>query len=264
MLLRVFHRRWLLTTVLVLAAIGVMVRLGIWQLDRLEARRAFNTRVQAQLDAPRLDLNQSSLDFDLTEMEYRSVTVRGSYDHRQEVALRNQAWEHRLGVHLITPLRIDGSDRAILIDRGWIPLEDFESGNWEQFEEPGLVEINGVIRASQTRPDIGGRTDPPLEPGQDRLIAWNLMNVDRIDQQISHSLLPVYIQQAPDPDRAGLPYRTQPDLDLSEGPHLGYAGQWFLFALVLAVGYPAYIRRQDDASGSLPEPESDMQIMASH
>ncbi len=48
----------------------------------------------------------------------------------------------------------------------------------------------------------------------------------------------------------GLPIPQVVELDLSEGPHLGYAGQWFLFAAILAVGYPFYVRRQEIARKS--------------
>jgi hypothetical protein len=53
---RLFSRRWILATLLVIAAAAVMVRLGIWQLDRLDLRRAFNARVQAQMSQPQLVL----------------------------------------------------------------------------------------------------------------------------------------------------------------------------------------------------------------
>jgi len=54
----------------------------------------------------------------------------------------------------------------------------------------------------------------------------------------------VYIQQAPDSAWTEMPYRSEPNLTLSEGPHLGYAVQWFSFALILLVGYPIYVRRE--------------------
>ena len=46
-----FSRQWLKTTILVIAAVLVMIRLGFWQLDRLAQRRAFSERVEAQLAA---------------------------------------------------------------------------------------------------------------------------------------------------------------------------------------------------------------------
>jgi surfeit locus 1 family protein len=239
-----FSRRWFLTTLLVLVGMGVLARLGIWQLDRLDQRRAFNARVQAQIDQPPLDLDAKGLNADLTNMEYRQVVVTGEYDHSQEIAIRNQYWGNEWGVHLVTPLKIDGTEQAVLVDRGWIPAADFESGDWSRFAEPGIVTVSGVIRASRDRADFGFRRDPEPAPGE-TLRAWNFINVPGISQQVSLSLLPVYIQQAPDPTWTGMPYRAQPELELTEGPHLGYAIQWFTFAALLGLGYPFFIQRQE-------------------
>lgn len=245
MLFRMFSRKWILTTLLVVAAVAVMVRLGMWQLDRLEERRAFNARVLAQVDQPPLELSGPGLQADLYNMEYRETVVTGEYDHSQEVALRNQAMNGQWGVHLITPLRIAGSDQAVLVDRGWIPAEDYTSGNWGKYAEPGQVEVRGVIRRPQTRPEIGRRSDAIPTPGEGRLAAWNFVNVSGIGQQIPYPLLPVYVQQAPDPSGPEYPIRTQPELQLSEGSHMGYAIQWFLFAAILGLGYPFFIRHQE-------------------
>jgi surfeit locus 1 family protein len=241
-----FNRRWLLATILVVIAVSVMVRLGIWQLDRLQQRRAFNERVLVQIEQPRLDLNSETLNPDLTDMEYRSVVVLGQYDHSQEVALRNQIWGNHYGVHLLTPLRILGSDQGVLVNRGWVPAGDYtyENEHWKEYQENGIVEVRGVIRESQSQPDYGSRADPTLAP-EERLTALYFANVERIDEQTPYSLLPVYIQQGPDPAWSDMPIRSEPDLDLSEGRHLGYAFQWFTFAVLLGIGYPLFIRRQE-------------------
>jgi len=243
-LLRAFHRRWILTTLLVVTGIAVMARLGVWQLDRLDQRRAFNIRVLAQISRPELSLTGETLNSDLVNMEYRPVIVRGEYDFSSQVALRNQAWEGRWGVHLLTPLHIQETDSYVLVDRGWIPGEDYLAGDWSEYDEPGIQEVRGVIRAPQSKPDIGKRRDPTPMPGE-RIMAWNLANVQAISQQVPHPLLPIYIQQAPDPTWKRLPARSQPELDLTEGPHLGYALQWFAFAGLLGLGYPLYIRREE-------------------
>jgi surfeit locus 1 family protein len=240
---KIFSRQWFLTTLLVVAAMAVMARLGIWQLDRLEGRRAFNTRVKAQQALPPLQLNPESISADLAVMEYREVVVTGEYEHSQEVALRNQAWQAQAGVHLLSPLVIEGSDQAVMVDRGWIPLEDFASGQWEQYAEPGVVEVRGLVRLSQDEPAVGGRQDTLPEPGE-RLEAWNFANLEAMKDQITSPILMVYIQQAPDESWTSLPYRSQPDFDLTEGPHMGYAVQWFTFATILGIGYPFFIRRE--------------------
>jgi surfeit locus 1 family protein len=105
--------------------------------------------------------------------------------------------------------------------------------------------VRGVIRLSQSKAELGRRTDPTPSPGEGLLKTWNFVNIPRLSEQVSSSLLPVYIQQVPDPAWSSLPYRTQPELDLSEGPHLGYAFQWFIFAAILGIGYPFFIRRQE-------------------
>lgn len=244
MLTTLFSRHWRVATILVIIAIGVQVRLAVWQLDRLQERRVFNARVQDQLDQPPLTLEAHTPIGDLDTMEYRSVVVRGEFDPTQEVALRGQSWNGQLGARLLTPLRIAGSDRAVLVDRGWIPYEETENGHWPQYAQPGAVAVRGRIRASRQSTGLGFRTDPTPVPGE-RLTAWNQVNVAAIGAQLPYPLLPIYIQQAPDldPDTV-LPYAGLSPLDLSEGSHLGYAGQWFMFAIVFAVGYPLFVRHQ--------------------
>lgn len=248
---RMVSRRWLLATVLVLAGVALCVRLGIWQLDRLEQRRAFNARVQAQMDKPPLSLSSSTLEDDLYNMEYRPVTVIGTYDFNQEIAIINQSYGNEWGVHLLTPLIISGTDQAILVDRGWIPHQDYLSGDWSKFTEPGKVVVEGVLRRPQSKAEIGGRIDPTPAPGEARRTAWNFVNIEQIGKQISHPLLGAYIQQAPNPAWTGLPYRTQPEVEITEGPHMGYALQWFSFATLLGVGYPFFIRRQESRTAQI-------------
>lgn len=246
--LRMFSKRWLPTTILVILGVALNIRLGIWQLDRLEQRRAFNARVLAQINQPLLVLQGDALTLALANMEYRQVEVTGEYDLSHEVALRNQAWGNRLGVHLLTPLRIAGSDLAVIVDRGWVPLEGSDYQSWAEYPEPGEVTVRGVIRASQSKPDYGKRSDPVPAPGEPPLKTWYFANIEGISNQVPYSLLPIYVQEAPDPARNDLPYRTQPDLDLTEGPHQSYAIQWFTFAAILGAGYPYFIRRQEQKS----------------
>jgi len=51
-----------------------------------------------------------------------------------------------------------------------------------------------------------------------------------------------------------LPYRSAPDLELTEGPHMGYAIQWFTFAVLLLGGYPVFVNREE--SRALPSKNS--------
>ncbi len=255
---RFWTARWILTTLLVIAGVGVLVRLGIWQLDRLAQRRAFNARVIVQEQASELNLNQSLVQrAGLFDMEYRRVTVQGEYDFNQEILLRNQELDGKLGFHLLTPLRIADSDQSILIDRGWIPYDQAAPELRVKYEEPGVVTVSGVIRRPQTSPDFGGVADPTLAPGETRLDAWNIVNLERIQQQTTLALLTVYIVQAPDAGWTGLPARQLVVPEISEGPHFGYAMQWFTFAAILGLGYPFFVRRQL-RQNARPDPATDV------
>ena len=244
---RLFSRRWILTTLLVIAGAAVLARLGVWQLDRLAQRRLFNARVQAQTAQPQLQLTGDALSADLVNMEYRSVVVRGQYDFSRQVALRNQAWDNQGGVQLLTPLKIEGTNTYVLVERGWVPGIESTPADWRQYDEPGSVEVRGIIRRSQSKPDFGRRLDPLPAPGSSPLELWYFANVEGIAAQLPYTLLPVYVQQAPNPAWTSLPYRSLPVLDLTEGPHMSYALQWFSFSALLLVGYPFYVRKRERA-----------------
>ena len=97
--------------------------------------------------------------------------------------------------------------------------------------------IRGVVRASRATADLSGATDPPLQPGQSRLDTWIFPNIPRLQGQVTHPLLPIYIQLAPVAGDSEPPIASQPDLEFGEGPHQGYAIQWFSFAVILIIGY---------------------------
>lgn len=241
---KMFNRAWLFTTLLVFAGTALCIRLGIWQLDRLEQRRAFNAQVESMRAAEMLDLNQN-LPTEISAMEWRSMTVSGEYDFENQVALRNQYNGDQYGYHLITPLVFQGG--AVLVDRGWIPADGNTTPDpsaWSQYDEVGSVTITGQIRLGQDKPAIGGVADAELSLGQTRLDVWNNLNVERISGQIPYPLLPVYIQPNEDGNKSEPPIKFQPIVELTEGSHFGYALQWFAFATILFIGYPFYLRKQ--------------------
>lgn len=241
-LLKMFHRKWLLTTLLVLLGTALCVRLGIWQLDRLESRRAFNAQVESMRALPPLDLNQEGTD-SITEMEWRSVKVAGEYDFENQIALRNQYSGDQYGYHLWTPLLFGG--KAVLVDRGWIPADGNSTpSDWHKYDEPGVVNLLGQIRLGQTKPTLGGVPDV-LPENAARLEVWNNGDVERITEQLPYPALPVYIQPNPDALDVEPPIPFQPTIELTEGPHFGYALQWFTFAAILFIGYPFYLRKQE-------------------
>lgn len=239
----IFSRQWLLATALVLAGGALCVRLGIWQLDRLEQRRAFNAHVEAMWAAEPLTLTGQTTE-DLTTMEYRAVTVSGMYDFENQVALRNRYFRNEYGYHMLTPLLLDDG-AAVLVDRGWIPADGNDlPADWRKYDETGPVMILGQIRLGQAKPDMGGVPDAPLALGQTRLDFWNIVNLERIRKQVPYPMLDVFVQPEVDLQDIEPPVPSQPEIELTEGSHFGYALQWFTYAIILVFGYPFFVRKQ--------------------
>lgn len=239
-----FSRKWILTTLFVFAGTALCVRLGIWQLDRLHQRRADNAHYEMARALPPLELT-GAVSEDLTAQEYRDVTARGTYDFEHQVALRNQGLDGVLGYHLLTPLILsDGS--AILVERGFIPAEgNAAPADWRKYDEPGEVAVSGILHLGQTEPGFWAASDPPPVVGQ-TLDFWVIVNIPRIQLQVPYRLLPVFLQPNMDPADTTPPIAYQVQYEVTEGPHLGYAGQWFTFAALLFFGYPLfYLPRQD-------------------
>ena len=252
-----FSRRWLFTTLLVFLGTALCIRLGIWQLDRLEQRRAFNAQVETMRSMPELDFGSAKTD-GIEKMEWRAVTISGVYDFENQVAVRNQYFRNQYGYHLLTPLRFDQAQRelsgpstgsgqapiAVLVDRGWIPADGNASpADWRKYDEPGVVTVTGQIRIGQGKPAFGGVEDALPADGSP-LWVWNNNDIGKITLQMLYPILPVYVQPDIDPQDEVPPIPYQPTMELTEGSHFGYALQWFTFATILFAGYPFFLRKQ--------------------
>ena len=242
LLRRMFSGRWWFATLLVFASTLVLGRLGIWQLDRLEQRRAFNAQVESARSQSMLDLNREQPK-NISTMEWRAVQFVGEYDFANQVAIRNQYQRDQYGYHLLTPLLSD--ETAVLVDRGWIPADGNSTpADWRKYDEAGEVKVTGQIRLGHGKPGVGGVADALPVDGTS-LEMWNNADVEHIAGQLPYPILPVYIQANSESADNEPPIPFQPEIELTEGPHFGYALQWFTFAAILFLGYPFFLRRQE-------------------
>jgi surfeit locus 1 family protein len=235
-----FNRQWWWVTLLVIAGVLLMGRLGIWQLDRLEERRAANAELLQQLGQPPFELTGALPGVEPAAYNDREAWARGEFDEARQMALLVQNWQGQAGIKLIAPLILaDGT--AVLVDRGWIPNRLADPPAWTAFAEPGTVIITGTIQLSQEISRGAAITPDPARFQQE----WYRIDIPAIAAQLPYDLLPFYLAQAPSPEaKEALPYRVERVIDLSEGSHLGYALQWFTFSIMLAVGYIFFVRRQ--------------------
>jgi surfeit locus 1 family protein len=212
-----------------LAAAG-FVRLGFWQLHRLGERRANNRAVLAARTAPTVALSGSVLGSADSLLE-RRVTARGRYDLEHDIVLRGGALQGVPGVQVATPLRLAGSDTAVLVERGFVPTPDAVTIDPRTLAEPGDVQVTGLARLLQPG---GGK---PLQ--RDGKTTWARLDLAALRDSLPYPLLSISIRQTPDPSLPSFPRRLDPPA-IDEGPHLSYAVQWFLFA-GLAVAFAFFV-----------------------
>jgi len=229
--------RWLITALVVGLLAAVFVRLGFWQLDRLEERRQQNLIGEERVAAAPVDLASllEDVDGDLASTEYRRVSVEGVFDVAEEVLIRSQVELGQAGFHVITPISSD-EHWSVLVNRGWVPLS-MDQPPVAAGAPPGEVEVEGWIHLSQTKPALGPE-DPPGE-----LSVFNRVDIDRIAEQTAYPLAPVYmVLVGEESDDLPIPVDL-PDFE-EQGPHLAYAIQWFGFAVVGLVGFFFLLRRK--------------------
>lgn len=232
--------KWIAGHLIALLAVVVFVNMGLWQIRRLHEKQAFNV-----LSTSRATASPQSLDDVLGEygpdpdtLELRAVTVAGEYVTSEEVVLLARSYEGISGHHVLTPLDL-GDGRAVIVDRGWVPIDIDTPGREEAAPPGGVVEVRGVLRKTEVRGSFG-----PVDPVDGHLSQIARVDIDRLDRQTGGDLVPVYLQlTAQVPAQPGDLPAIVPLPEPSEGPHRGYAVQWFLFTAVVLVGYPILLRR---------------------
>ncbi len=240
---------WILSHIFVLACVIAFVSLGLWQLRRLDERKSYNAEVAAaealppELVTTLLPDGAASTAEQVDAVVYRTVQVTGTYAVDQQVLVQNRTNGGAPGFWVLTPL-VQADGTAVVINRGWVPINYTVEGPWTDFDPPtGTVSVLGMLQVPQVRPTSGLITGPS-DAAEGVLRSLARVDVPRLQQQVDEQLLPIYVNlQAQDPAQAGPLPEPLPEPELSEGPHLNYAGQWFIFALLTCIVYPLLLRR---------------------
>jgi surfeit locus 1 family protein len=231
--------RWILGHLLVVLLVIAMVNLGSWQLERRDEKRDRNEQITSRQDQPVAPVGElmapDTSEGDVDELVYRPVTATGTYLTDQQVVVRNRSYDGAPGEWVLTPLLLDDGT-AVVVSRGWQPIETDAAAADAPSRE---VTVEGYVQATQERGSFG-----PTDPAEGSLETLARVDVQRLQQQVDEPLLSGWVQLVEqDPAQPeDLPVAV-PLPELDEGPHLGYAGQWFLFCVVAVVGWIAIVRR---------------------
>ncbi|MFF4227353.1 SURF1 family cytochrome oxidase biogenesis protein [Streptomyces sp. L500] len=234
-------RQWVILTLVGLALIPAMIKLGFWQLHRHEQRVARNDLVAhslayapvpvGTLSAPGREVPQENV--------WRRVTATGTYDTKGEVVVRYRTDESgKSGFMVITPLVLDNGT-ALLVNRGWIPADGGQLTFPAVPAAPsGKVTVMGRLRADET-PGSGIKDTKGLPP---RMIM--LINSERQAKELHRPVIGGYVELVSPAGDSGQPQPVPAPDHSSIGNHMAYAVQWWLFSACVPVGWFILVRRE--------------------
>ena len=223
-------RRFIVITVLAVVAMGVTASLGAWQLRRAALKQDLAAVQQARLTLPELDgatllTTQAA---DAAMLLNRRVRLRGQWLHEHSVWLDNRQMQGRVGLYLLTPLQLQGSHTAVLVQRGWVP-RNFEDRSRvpELPHETSEVEVHGRIALSPSKLyELGQGSQGPIRQNID---------LTAFAAETGVPLAAVSVVQTDASD--ALLKRDWPAVDAGIDKHHGYAFQWFGLCALIAILY---------------------------
>jgi surfeit locus 1 family protein len=213
-------------TAATIIGVAVTLALGNWQLGRGAQKRELKARYETQAAQPPIHVGAEVLRAE--DMDLRRAEARGVFEPQYTVFIDNRIHRGVPGYHVMMPLKIEGSDRYVLVNRGWVARPALRS------ELPALRTPNGVVAISGTaivpKPAPFERMDRVAE-GR----IWQNLTVPRYAEANPIRVQPFVIRQDSALDD-GL-VRSWPAPDFGVEKHYGYAFQWFALAATLAGFY---------------------------
>lgn len=259
-----------------------MLRLSYWQWERHGSKQVYiaelASRISAPIEplAPALSLIKSTPEQSL----FQRYRVAGTFDFEHEVVVRNRKLGELPGVYVITPLRLDGVEETVLVNRGFLPLP--LATKEERVKLRGSVQFSGIgLAKTSTSGSLLAPQDPNPRLGE-WFESWLRVDIPRMAQQLPYKILPIYLEllnseKPPDLDKEVISSKsTRNDmflmssekhlasredafkLNLTEpipvistiippSRHLGYVFEWAIMALMTGlIGLVLQLRRPRD------------------
>ena len=229
-------------TLVYLCLLPLLIALGIWQLGRSEEKRIFLKQQEQGLASSEIIQLSINLEDNGDVLRYKKVQVTGHYDQAHQFLIDNQISDGKAGYLVLTPFVLQGEAKAVLVNRGWIQLNQDRS----ILPDVKVKDEQTVVRGRINHfPGVGIKlagADIPTE-------GWPSV-VQVIDNQVLAKKLAYPI----------FPFQIELDKDLPEGfkrewqtttimlpeQHTAYAIQWFALAFTLTLLFIWYGCKRND------------------
>lgn len=215
-------RDWVVLAATV-AGMALTLSLARWQLNRAHQKEAIVAAMAQRHSQPPVgnaDLLSGA------DLRYRQVQLSGHWVPSRAIYLDNRQMYGQPGFYLVVPLQLAGSNRAVLVQRGWVPRDAADRTRVPPVvAAPGEVQVRGIVAPPPGRLYAFGGDDAGL-------IRQNV-DLRAFARESGLALLPLSVQETAGDPGDGLK-RDWPAVDEGIERHYGYAGQWLLFALMMA------------------------------
>jgi surfeit locus 1 family protein len=229
----------LLTTLLSIALVALFISFGQWQWNKATVKGDLQTLLDTRSAEPAIAMPTAPVD--AQSIRYRQVVARGSYEPAQQILIDNRVYREQAGYHVLTPLRIEGSEMRVLVNRGWVPALAEHSRTPQIATPDGMVEVSGMAIVPGTRYFTLGAESTSGEWQK----VWQNLDMTRYSKAVQFSVQPVVIQLSPESTASGFA-REWPRPDERIERHVGYALQWWGFALATVLIWLAVNFRRED------------------
>lgn len=232
-------RRALWPALAAIIGIAGAIALGTWQLGRGAEKRELSARFQAAAGQPPVHVGRAELA--ANDVELRRIEARGVFEPRHAVYIDNRIRRGVPGFHVVMPLRIEGGDTYVLVNRGWIAAPA-RRGELPQVRTPReQVAVTGIAV-------IPGRRVLELSSAVIEGQIWQNLTIERYRRAMPLRVQPFVLRQDSALDDGLVREWDAPDFGIDK--HYGYAFQWFALAFALFVFYVVtqFKRRRPRAS----------------
>lgn len=211
--------------------VTILCGLGGWQVQRAGEQTRYMKR-QAEKNTAPVDLNRF-IRPDRQALEYQQVRVTGRYDDRHQFLIDNQVRDGKAGYFVMTPFFIANRNDAVLINRGWVPLQRDRSVK----PEIGITQLKTTISGRVNHfPGVGLKLSGADRPTDAWPAVVQIVNINILEKILGYSLLDFQIEMNP-----AMPEGYRRDWQTAQfmtpQRHIAYAFQWFALAATFTVLY---------------------------
>jgi len=201
--------------------------LGLWQIERGQAKTTILAEFEDNLSKTPVYLNQESKKWD-------RVYVKGKWDNSKQILVDNVINRGIAGYKVLTPLRIIETNQLILVDRGWIKQNKYR----EILPNIELIQADEVVSGILEYPELGLVLSEDLVSKEWPKISQT-KNLAVISKEYDEFIYPMILLADPILKNS-LEYIKITPTNMTPTKHYGYSAQWFLMFLVLCLMYLWY------------------------